>query len=77
MADNINFNDLISPIDDAANRVKNQLDKITEAGSAMNVSDMFKMQFDMNRLSQICESTSSVVGAMHSAISTLARNTKG
>lgn len=42
----------------------------------INIGDMFDMQWMMNKFSQLSEMTSSLVAAMHQAVSSMNRNIK-
>ena len=55
---------------------QNKIDAVKPAGSAISIADMFEMQQRMNRLSQISEMCSAVVGAASGAISSMARAVK-
>lgn len=68
---------LQSLIKDAEAIVLEKLTSIkTKAKEEVNIGDMFDMQWMMNKLSQLSEMTSAVVGAAHQAVSSMNRNIK-
>lgn len=72
----ISIKGLVDGITTATDNVNKKLDVIRSQGSNISIADMFDMQMLMNRLAQLSETSSSVVSAAHSAISSMARNVK-
>ncbi|MEA2572247.1 MAG: hypothetical protein QOI24_4248 [Acidobacteriota bacterium] len=56
-------------------QVQKHLDKMSRQDS-IAVSDMFALQMQMNKLSQMSEMSQGIVSATNSAISSMARNIK-
>lgn len=56
------------------------LEKLTtiknKSQDEINIGDMFDIQWMMNKFSQLSEMTSSLVAAMHQAVSSMNRNIK-
>lgn len=69
--------DLLRRITDLSSQIQDRLRNLQSTHhDNIRISDMFKMQMLMNRLSQLSEMSSSVVSASNSAISNMARNVK-
>lgn len=71
-----NIGSLVDTLTEATNEVKSQLQEMKAKGSNISIVDMFQMQMKMNRLSQLSEMTTGVVGAANTAIASMARNVK-
>jgi hypothetical protein len=56
-------------------QVQRQLDEMSRQDS-IAISDMFALQMQMNKLSQMSEMSHGIVSATNSAISSMARNIK-
>lgn len=56
-------------------QIQKQLDEMTRRDS-INITDMFALQMQMNKLSQLSEMSAGIVSATNSAISSMARNVK-
>lgn len=73
----INFRDLSTCVNEMTDQAKEQMAKMKEKKDSMSINDMFELQMIMNKLSQIAETNSAVMTALHSAISQSARAIKG
>lgn len=67
---------LITIINEAAANVKNLIQNAQSKGSAINIGDMFDVQFAMNKLSQLSEMTTNVISAANQATIDMTRNIK-
>jgi hypothetical protein len=56
-------------------QIQRQLDEMTRRDE-VNIADMFAMQMQMNKLSQLSEMSAGIVSATNSAIASMARNIK-
>ena len=72
---NVDF--LLDIVNDATVSAKSKLNSMKARRSSISIADMFDMQMLMNHLSQLSEMSTSVVSASNTAISSMARNTKG
>jgi hypothetical protein len=71
------IDDLLKFVDSYTARVKQQMDKLSEADAeSIGIGAVFEMQMMMNKLSQASEMCSSVVNASNQAINTMARAIK-
>jgi hypothetical protein len=70
----VSFSALVSAIEDLTATAKSKIAMIRSKGSAMSISDMFDLQMAMNRLSQLSEMSTSVISAMNSTITSMAKN---
>lgn len=68
---------LLDIVNDATVSAKSKLSLLKGRRSSISIADMFDMQMLMNHLSQLSEMSTSVVSASNTAISSMARNTKG
>ncbi len=68
---------LIDKLSQQTSEIQKKLAELKGLGDNLSIEDMFKMQMLMNQLSQLSEMSSSVMSAMNSAISSMARNVKG
>jgi len=71
------FSVLVDEIERLSQVAKSKIAQIRSKRSAMSIADMFDLQMAMNKLSQFSEMSTSVITAMNTAISTMARNVKG
>ena len=72
----VNVNFLLDIVNDATVSAKNKLEQMKAKRSSISIADMFDMQMMMNHLSQVSEMSTSVVAAMNTSISSMARNVK-
>lgn len=72
----IQFDFLKEIINEATQQVKSKLEEIKSNKSAIAIGQMFEMQMLMNHLAQLSEMSTSIMAAMHTAISSMARNVK-
>jgi len=70
----VSFSALVSAIEDLTAIAKSKIAMIRSKGSAMSIADMFDLQMAMNRLSQLSEMSTSVISAMNSTITGMAKN---
>jgi hypothetical protein len=70
------FNALLEILGQAHERVEQQLQDMDAAGDKISISNMFRMQMLMNKLSQLSEMMTGIVSAVHTACSSMARNVK-
>jgi Family of unknown function (DUF5407) len=75
-AKKIEFSFLMDMIQKSADRVVTQLEEIEGNEDALQIGDLFKMQFAMNHLNQATEAATNVMAAMHSANMANLRNIK-
>lgn len=71
------FSYLVDEINRLSAQAKSKVANIRSKGSAMSIADMFDLQMAMNKLSQVSEMSTSVIGAMQTSIISMARNVKG
>lgn len=71
------FNSLVQILSEAADQAKNQITAISGLGDKVAIGDMFNMQMQMNKLSQMTEMLTSVLSASNASIMSMARNMKG
>ena len=70
----ISFSVLVDMIEDLTQIAKSKIAMIRSKKSAMSIADMFDLQMAMNKLSQFSEMSTSVITAMNTALSSMARN---
>jgi Family of unknown function (DUF5407) len=68
--------DVFDVVDAATKDVKAKMELLKGNGDNISIADMFEMQMLMNHLSQLSETTTSIVSASNSAIASMARNVK-
>lgn len=73
----IDFSYLVNFIDILSQNVKSQIAILRSKGSAMSIADMFDLQMGMQKLTQFSETANSVIAAMNTSITSMARNMKG
>jgi hypothetical protein len=73
----VNFSSLSDQIEKMSAMVAARVSAVKSKGSAISVADMFDLQAAMNKLSQISEGASAVIGGLNAACSAIARNIKG
>lgn len=56
--------------------VRRKIGDLRAKGDQVSIGEMFEMQMLMNRLSQLSEMSTQVVGACHGALIAIARNVK-
>jgi len=73
----IEIDALFRVVNDAAKAAKDQVAEIkSKKNDEISIGQMFEMQILMNNLSQLCEMSSSVVGAMNQSLNSIARAIK-
>jgi len=72
----LTFGALVSEIEILTADAKSKIADIQKKRSAMSIGDMFDLQMAMNKLQQFSEMSTSVISAMNTAISSMARNIK-
>ena len=70
------FSVLVDMIEDLTQIAKSKIAMIRSKKSAMSIADMFDLQMAMNKLSQFSEMSTSIISAMNSALTSMARNLK-
>jgi hypothetical protein len=73
----ISFSALVSAIEDLTAVAKSKIAMIRSKRSAVSIADMFDLQMSMNQLSQMSEMSTSVISAMNSAVTSMAKNVRG
>jgi len=73
----VEFSYLIDEIEHLTSLAKSQIAMIRDKRSAMSIADMFDLQMSMNKLSQFSEMSTSIISAMNTSVSSMARNVKG
>ena len=68
---------LIGLVQDATEAAKQKLESMRGANSEVSITQMFEMQMNMNKLSQMSEMATATVQACNTAIASMARNVKG
>ena len=71
------FTDMINHLEKVVGQVKQYLDKLQSSEGNVDLGVMFKMQFNMQMMSQFIEACSSTLTAVHSEMLTMAKATKG
>lgn len=74
-----NFNDMIDKLTAYTDAVKKQMAELSSKSTGGNVdlATMFKLQFQMQMMSQYIEAMSNVLSSVHQEMMTMARATKG
>lgn len=73
----VSFSVLVDEIERLTQVAKSQIARIRSKRSAMSIADMFDLQMAMNKLSQFSEMSTSIINAMNTSITSMARNVKG
>ena len=73
----IDFKDLTDQIETFSKAVKDQIETIKGKPGGVSIGDMFDMQTQMNKLTQLTEMSTGVIAGMNGAISAVNRNLKG
>lgn len=68
---------LLGIVEEATTKAREKLESMRGGQEDISITEMFQMQMDMNRLSQLSEMSTAVVSAAGSSIQTIARHTKG
>lgn len=71
------FTTLVSILSQATQQAKNEINQISGLQNNVAIGDMFNMQMQMNKLSQMTEMLTSVLSASNASIMSMARNMKG
>jgi aerobic-type carbon monoxide dehydrogenase small subunit (CoxS/CutS family) len=71
------FQTLISILSQATQAAKDEIATISGLQNNVAIGDMFNMQMQMNKLSQMTEMLTSVLSASNASIMSMARNMKG
>ncbi len=73
-----NFNKMITGMDTYVNNVQTYLTELEGAtGGSVNLATMFRMQFQMQIMSQYVEAVSNTLSAVNNEMMTMARAVKG
>jgi len=72
----VSFSVLVDELERLTQVAKSKIAQIRSKRSAMSIADMFDLQMAMNKLSQFSEMSTSVVQAMHGAITSVTRGIK-
>jgi hypothetical protein len=70
------FSVLVDEIERLTQVAKSKIAAIRSKRSAMSIADMFDLQMAMNKLSQFSEMSTSIISAMNTACTSMARNLK-
>jgi len=73
----IDFSFLVDFIDQLSADVSSKIAILRSKKSAMSIADMFDLQMAMQKLTQFSETSNSVIAAMNTSITSMARNMKG
>ncbi|MGR3951897.1 MAG: DUF5407 family protein [Chlamydia sp.] len=73
----VQFHYLVDSIEQLTMIAKSKIAMIRSQKSSMSIADMFDLQMAMNRLSQFSEMSTSLISAINTSISSMARNVKG
>lgn len=73
----VDFSTLSDQIEKMSAMVTARVSAVRAKGSAISVADMFDLQAAMNKLSQISEGSSAVIGGLNAACTAISRNIKG
>jgi len=74
--DSIPTEELAKLVNEQTNKVQAKIRELKEKGEEISIGDMFELQMAMNRLAQLSEASTQVVGASHGALIAMARNIK-
>ena len=73
-----NFDNMIQGMGRYVDKVKDSLNQLQAAtGGQVDLGQMFKMQFNMQMMSQYVEATSNTLSAVHNEMMSMARAVKG
>jgi len=72
----VSFSVLVDEIERLTQVAKSKIAAIRSKRSAMSIADMFDLQMAMNKLSQFSEMSTSIISAMNTAVTSMARNLK-
>jgi hypothetical protein len=75
--DELDPEELSARVERETARVREKLQLAGGAGDKVSIADMFKLQMQMNHLSQLSEMSTSIVSASNQAISAMVRNIRG
>jgi uncharacterized protein DUF5407 len=77
---NINVDKLLDAIREHTKNVDTLMNEPTgstgDGKKTLNIEDMFKVQFAMNKLSQVSEMSTNIMSSMNQSIASMARNVK-
>ena len=68
--------ELAKLVDEQTAKVAAKIRELKEKGDDISIGEMFELQMSMNRLAQLSEASTQVVGASHGALIAMARNIK-
>jgi len=68
--------ELAKLVDEQTAKVAAKIRELKEKGDDISIGEMFELQMSMNRLAQLSEASTQVVGASHGALISMARNIK-
>lgn len=71
------FSVLVDEIERLTQIAKSKIAAIRSKRSAMSIADMFDLQMAMNKLSQFSEMSTSIIAAMNTACTSMARKISG
>lgn len=71
------FSVLVDEIERLTQIAKSKIAAIRSKRSAMSIADMFDLQMAMNKLSQFSEMSTSIISAMNTACTSMARKISG
>jgi len=63
-------------VDEQTKKVQEKIRTLKDKGDEISIGEMFELQMAMNRLAQLSEASTQVVGASHGALIAMARNIK-
>jgi len=63
-------------VEEQTKKVQEKIRQLREKKDEISIGDMFELQMAMNRLAQLSEASTQVVGASHGALIAMARNIK-
>jgi hypothetical protein len=72
----VDFSVLVDEIERLTQVAKSKIAAIRSKRSAMSIADMFDLQMAMNKLSQFSEMSTSIISAMNTSVTSMARNLK-
>ncbi len=73
-----NFNKMLTGLNNYAQSVKTYLNQLEQStGGSVNLATMFRMQFQMQIMSQYVEAVSNTLSAVNNEMITMARAIKG
>jgi len=74
--ESIATDELAKLVNEQTKKVQDKIRALKEKGEEISIADMFELQMAMNRLAQLSEASTQVVGASHGALIAMARNIK-